>query len=49
MDAAGPLTRTVEDAAVMLGVIAGPHPVDPLMRQAPPPDVMTSLRAGVRV
>lgn len=48
MDAAGPVTRTVEDAAVMLAVIAGPDPADPLMRQAPPPDVLTSLRAGVR-
>jgi aspartyl-tRNA(Asn)/glutamyl-tRNA(Gln) amidotransferase subunit A len=48
MDAAGPLTRTVEDAAVVLAAIAGPDPGDPLMRQAPPPDVVASLRAGVR-
>ncbi|MCH2453320.1 MAG: amidase [Halobacteriales archaeon] len=27
--ASGPLTRTVEDAAMMLDVIAGPHPEDP--------------------
>jgi aspartyl-tRNA(Asn)/glutamyl-tRNA(Gln) amidotransferase subunit A len=47
MDAAGPLTRTVEDAAVVLGVIAGPDPGDPLMRQTPPPDFLASLRAGV--
>ncbi len=26
---AGPITRTVEDAAVVLSVIAGPHPADP--------------------
>jgi aspartyl-tRNA(Asn)/glutamyl-tRNA(Gln) amidotransferase subunit A len=48
MDAAGPLTRTVEDAALVLGVIAGPDPGDPLMRQASPPDVIRSLRSGVR-
>jgi len=28
-DTAGPLTRTVRDAAVLLGVIAGPDPSDP--------------------
>nr|WP_256397519.1 amidase [Halohasta litorea] len=27
--ALGPLTRTVEDAALMLDVVAGPHPADP--------------------
>jgi aspartyl-tRNA(Asn)/glutamyl-tRNA(Gln) amidotransferase subunit A len=48
LDAAGPLTRTVEDAALVLGVIAGPDPADPLMRQAAAPDVMTPLRSGVR-
>jgi aspartyl-tRNA(Asn)/glutamyl-tRNA(Gln) amidotransferase subunit A len=48
MDAAGPLTRTVEDAARVLAVIAGPDPGDPLMRQTPAPDVITPLRAGVR-
>jgi aspartyl-tRNA(Asn)/glutamyl-tRNA(Gln) amidotransferase subunit A len=48
MDAAGPLTRTVEDAAIVLDVIAGPDPGDPLMRQAQPARVTTSLRAGVR-
>jgi aspartyl-tRNA(Asn)/glutamyl-tRNA(Gln) amidotransferase subunit A len=48
LDTPGPLTRTVEDAALVLGVIAGPDPGDPLMRQAPPPDVITPLRSGVR-
>jgi aspartyl-tRNA(Asn)/glutamyl-tRNA(Gln) amidotransferase subunit A len=48
MDAPGPLTRTVEDAALVLTAIAGPHPADPLMRQAPPGDVVAPLRRGVR-
>jgi aspartyl-tRNA(Asn)/glutamyl-tRNA(Gln) amidotransferase subunit A len=48
MDAAGPLARTVEDAAVVLGVMAGPDPRDPFVRQSQPDDVMTRLRAGVR-
>lgn len=29
MTSAGPITRTVEDAALMLDVMAGPHPRDP--------------------
>jgi aspartyl-tRNA(Asn)/glutamyl-tRNA(Gln) amidotransferase subunit A len=48
MDAPGPVTRTVEDAALTLAAIAGPHPADPLMRQAAPADVLASLRRGVR-
>ena len=47
MDAIGPITRTVEDAAVVLSVIAGPDPADPQMRQRPPDDVLSGLRAGV--
>jgi aspartyl-tRNA(Asn)/glutamyl-tRNA(Gln) amidotransferase subunit A len=47
MDAIGPITRTVEDAALLLSIIAGPDPGDPLMRQAPPADVMARLRDGV--
>jgi aspartyl-tRNA(Asn)/glutamyl-tRNA(Gln) amidotransferase subunit A len=47
MDAIGPITRTVEDAALVLAAIAGPDPSDPQMRDAPPDDVLTGLRAGV--
>lgn len=47
MDAIGPLTRTVEDAALLLSVIAGPDPRDPQMRQRAPDDPMTYLRDGV--
>ncbi len=48
MDAAGPLTRTVEDAAIVLNVIAGPDPRDPFLHQERPDDVRTLVRAGVR-
>src|SRR5690606_34794100 len=30
VDTAGPMTRTVEDAALLLNVLAGPNPADPL-------------------
>ena len=48
MDAIGPITRSVEDAALVLSVIAGPDAGDPLTRQRAPADVMTRLRDGVR-
>jgi aspartyl-tRNA(Asn)/glutamyl-tRNA(Gln) amidotransferase subunit A len=48
LDTPGPLTRTVEDTALVLAAIAGPDPADTLMRQAPAPDVLASLRSGVR-
>ena len=47
MDAIGPITRTVEDAALLLSVIAGPDPADPRMRSAAPGDVQSHLRDGV--
>lgn len=47
MDAPGPITRTVEDATLLLGVIAGPHPADPFMRQARPGDAAATLGDGV--
>jgi aspartyl-tRNA(Asn)/glutamyl-tRNA(Gln) amidotransferase subunit A len=48
MDQIGPITRTVEDAALVLSVIAGPDARDPQMRQRAPDDVLTRLRDGVR-
>lgn len=48
MDAIGPITRTVEDAALVLSIIAGPDPRDPQMRQRPPEDVRANLRDGIR-
>src|SRR4029450_13973982 len=37
---AGPMTRTVRDAALLLGVMAGPNERDPLSIDAPPPDFL---------
>ncbi len=48
----GPMTRTVRDAALMLGVIAGPDPRDPLTIDAQPEDYVTACDGdltGLRV
>lgn len=44
---AGPITRTVEDAAVMLDVMTGPHPRDPLSMPDENPDYQGAVRRGV--
>jgi len=46
MDAAGPLARSVEDCALLLGVIAGFDPRDPLTSRRPVPDYVGELRRG---
>ncbi|HEX6994743.1 MAG TPA: amidase [Gammaproteobacteria bacterium] len=43
LDHVGPLTRTVADAALMLGVIAGFDPLDPVSIRAPIPDYSAAL------
>ena len=48
MDAAAPMTKNVEDCAVMLGVIAGYDEKDPYTSRKPVPDYTSSLRNGVR-
>jgi amidase len=46
-DTAGPMTRTVRDAAILLNVLAGPDPLDPVTRRAPKhPDYTQSLDAN---
>jgi aspartyl-tRNA(Asn)/glutamyl-tRNA(Gln) amidotransferase subunit A len=44
----GPMTRTVADAALMLGVMAGPDDWDRQSLDAPPADYAGRLRDGVR-
>ena len=49
LDHLGPITRTVRDAALMLGVLAGPDGLDPRQRAAAPPlDFTSALDAGVQ-
>ena len=51
-DHVGPLARTVEDAAILLGAIAGYDPADALTVAVPVPDYRAALRdqvTGVRV
>jgi amidase len=48
LDHLGPITRTVRDAALMLGVLAGPDGLDPRQRTAvPPDDYLAGLDGGV--
>jgi len=48
LDQVGPLARTVDDAARMLGVIAGHDPRDATSLDAPVPDYVAALAGGVR-
>ena len=48
MDAAGPMSRTVEDAAITLGAIAGHDPADPYTWTAPVPDYQRALEGSIR-
>jgi aspartyl-tRNA(Asn)/glutamyl-tRNA(Gln) amidotransferase subunit A len=48
LDQIGPLTRTVEDAARILQVIAGHDPADSTSLDVPVPDYLADLDAGVR-
>src|SRR6266511_5416419 len=47
LDHLGPITRTVRDAALLLGVLAGPDGLDSRQRRDPPPaDYLAGLDAG---
>ena len=48
MDTVGPLTRTVEDCALIMGVTAGADPLDPTASQHPVPDYMGQLGRGIK-
>ena len=47
LDAAAPMTKTVEDCAVILGVIAGYDEKDPYTSRKPVPDYTARMRDGV--
>ena len=44
----GPMTRTVADSALMLEVMAGPHPLDHTTCEAGPADYLGRLHEGMR-
>lgn len=48
LDQAGPMTRTVEDAARILGVIAGHDPLDSTSMDTPVPDYVAALTGDVK-
>jgi len=48
LDHAGPLTKTVEDAAILLQVLAGYDELDPASVNFPVDDYLTDLNAGVK-
>jgi aspartyl-tRNA(Asn)/glutamyl-tRNA(Gln) amidotransferase subunit A len=48
LDHPGPLTRTVEDAALVMNSLAGYDARDPACQDQPVPDFTRSLRGGVR-
>ena len=48
LDHIGPLTRTVKDAAIVLGAIAGRDPMDSTSAEVPVPDYVSQLERPVR-
>ncbi len=48
LDTPGPLARTVEDCALLLGVMQGPDPLDRLTARLSPIDPFAKLKRGVK-
>lgn len=48
LDTPGPMTRDVEDAALLYHAMQGPDPLDPTTRGIMPTDPMPGLKRGVR-
>jgi len=48
LDHPGPMTRTVRDAAVLLQLVAGYDPGDPVSADAPADDQLAEIESGVR-
>jgi len=47
LDTVGPLARTAEDCAVLLGLMAGADPADPTAISGPVPDYAAATRGGI--
>jgi aspartyl-tRNA(Asn)/glutamyl-tRNA(Gln) amidotransferase subunit A len=48
LDQAGPMTRSVEDAARLLQIIAGHDPLDSTTMNVPVPDYVAELKGGIK-
>ena len=48
LDHVGPMTRTVEDNALLLDAMVAPSIVDASLRRRPKPEFLATLRAGVK-
>jgi aspartyl-tRNA(Asn)/glutamyl-tRNA(Gln) amidotransferase subunit A len=48
LDQAGPMTKTVQDAAIMLGAMAGHDPLDSTSADIPVPDFEAALTGDIR-
>ena len=48
LDQAGPIAKTVEDAAILLGAMAGYYPMDSTCLAPPTPDYAAQMRQGVK-
>ncbi|HYY25618.1 MAG TPA: amidase [Candidatus Udaeobacter sp.] len=48
LDRVGPMTRSIEDNAMMLNILAGYDPLDNTSADAPVPDYTRSLKRGVK-
>ncbi len=48
LDTVGPLARTVEDCALLLGLMAGADPEDPTASTSPVPDHMAASSASIK-
>src|SRR5438132_14225256 len=48
LDTIGPLARTVEDCALLLGLMAGSDPEDPTAIAGPVPDYMAAAREPIK-
>ena len=48
LDTVGPLARSAEDCALLLGLMAGPDPLDPTALDMPLPDYVAATRQSIK-